>query len=269
MLWGKRRAMPLAVAGAMVFLLGLLPVSGLVRFDFQIYSTVADHYLYLPMFGVAIIVAALVRGKAVRVFAFVVIGIFAIQTWMQSQTWKDSTSVFTHAVDVNPRSWMSHDNLARAALRNGKIDDAKAECLAAIAINPNVGVVYDKLAVCLDAEGREAEAIDAYRTATRLQASDPTGWAGLGDLLSKTGDRAGAIDAYSYAVSANPQDANLQINLASLFAEDRQFQRAIETYESALRINPRSPQAIEGLAKAMREEKNKENLPQMNTDEHR
>src|SRR5205823_5661753 len=52
-LWMKRRKIPFLVAGAIVFMLGMLPVSGLVRFDFQIYSTVADHYLYLPMLGVA------------------------------------------------------------------------------------------------------------------------------------------------------------------------------------------------------------------------
>ena len=30
---------------------------GLVSFDFQSYSTVADHYLYLPMLGVALCAA--------------------------------------------------------------------------------------------------------------------------------------------------------------------------------------------------------------------
>ena len=34
--------------------LNALPVLGFVPFDFQIYSTVADHYLYLPMLGVGI-----------------------------------------------------------------------------------------------------------------------------------------------------------------------------------------------------------------------
>src|SRR5207244_11687944 len=47
MLWIKRRAWTPALAGAVVFGLGLLPVLGFVPFDFQIYSTVADHYLYL------------------------------------------------------------------------------------------------------------------------------------------------------------------------------------------------------------------------------
>ena len=40
-LWRKRRSWPIVCAGAVIFVLGMLPVSGLVRFDFQIYSTVA------------------------------------------------------------------------------------------------------------------------------------------------------------------------------------------------------------------------------------
>jgi Flp pilus assembly protein TadD len=267
-LWIKRRAIPAVVIGAVIILLGILPVSGLVPFDFQIYSTVADHYFYLPMFGVAMIVASALNSKQIRALAVVVIALLGVQSWRQSLTWKDSISLFSHALEVNPRSWTSHDNLARAALQAGKIDEAKAQCLAAIAINPNVGVTYDKLAVCLAAEGKEPEAIDAYRTAARLQETDPTAWAGLGDLLSKAGDRTGAIDAYTHAVDATPLDANLQVNLASLLAEDGEFDRAIETYRTALRINPKSPEAIEGLARAEKDKQERVE-PQMNTDEHR
>jgi hypothetical protein len=41
-------------------LIGLLPVSGLARFMFQIHSTVADHYMYLPMLGPAMALAWLI-----------------------------------------------------------------------------------------------------------------------------------------------------------------------------------------------------------------
>src|SRR5207302_490970 len=38
-------------AAALLLLAGLLPVLGLVPFEFQGYSTVADHYMYLAMLG--------------------------------------------------------------------------------------------------------------------------------------------------------------------------------------------------------------------------
>ena len=42
------------IGAALIFLAALAPVSGLVRFNSQQFSTVWDHYLYLPMFGVAL-----------------------------------------------------------------------------------------------------------------------------------------------------------------------------------------------------------------------
>ena len=302
-LWRKRRAWPIVCAGAVVFVQGMLPVSGLVRFDFQIYSTVADHYLYLPMLGVAMIVAAvlahgeltvaathasqrrsagddrraeatggneavpLAKTRLSLILCIVVISLLAVRTWLQAQTWKDSTALFSHALEVNPNSWMSHDNLAAALLRQGRSADAKVQALAEIAIKPDVAVAYDKLAACLHMEGNDPQAIDAYRKATQLQSNDATAWAGLADIFINHGDRAGAIDAYTHAVAANPDDADLLVNYASSLAEDGQLQRAIEAYQSALKIKPDSPQALAGLAKAT-EEKDRKEKPQIK-DEHR
>ena len=260
-LWAKRQTIPFVVAGASVVVLGMLPVLGLVRFDFQIYSTVADHYLYLPMLGVAMFVAALTRVKTFRVVLLILLPLLAARTWLQATTWKDSVSLFTHALQVNPRSWMSHDNLAGACLRLGKPDDAKRHCLSAIAIKPDVANVYDQLALCLEIEGKTSEAMEAYRIAIKLQHDDGSAWSGLGDLLMKQGDRAGAIDAYAHAVGARPDDPDLMVNLASTLAEDEQLARAIEMYQNALRIKPNSPEARAGLNRAAEALRNKERLP--------
>src|SRR6266568_266030 len=53
-IWRVRESQPLAVAAGLIFLGGLLLVLGLVPFLMQYYSTVTDHYLYLPMLGVAL-----------------------------------------------------------------------------------------------------------------------------------------------------------------------------------------------------------------------
>jgi tetratricopeptide (TPR) repeat protein len=253
-LWVKWRRIPFVATGAVLFVLGMLPVSGIVRFDFQIYSTVADHYLYLPMLGVAIIVAAIARRKALRPILAIILVLFSVQTFLQARTWKDSVTLFSHALEVNPRSWMSHDNVAAGYLLLERPEDAKPHCLAALALKPDVALTYDKLGMCLHLEGKNADAIEAYRTATRLDPSDSQAWAALGDLLLNAGDRKGAIDAYEHGIRADPNAADLLVNLASTLAEDGQLDRAIELYKSALKINPNSPEALEGLARATTEQ---------------
>ena len=56
-LWLNRRRCAPALAGMAIFVAGLIPVLGFVGFSFQYYSTVADRYLYLSMFGIALIAA--------------------------------------------------------------------------------------------------------------------------------------------------------------------------------------------------------------------
>ena len=52
--WGRRRVAWIGAAAA-VFVSGLVPVLGLIPFDFQYhYSTVADRYVYLALLGLAL-----------------------------------------------------------------------------------------------------------------------------------------------------------------------------------------------------------------------
>ncbi len=256
LLWIKRRTWRPAIAGAMIFVLGLLPILGLVPFDFQIYSTVADHYLYLPMLGIAMIVAfAVLRwnvaGNAHPTIAVVILlALLGVLTFRQAMTWKDSLTLFNHALEVNPRSWMAQVNLASALNRSQRPEEAEAHALAALTIRSDVAIVYDNLAASLRLQGRKADAIDAYRHATALDPKDSLAWTGLGHLLSDQNDLPAAIDAYQHAVDASPYDPDTRINLASALAEQGQLKRAIELYQSALKLKPNSPEALAGLDRA-------------------
>ncbi len=57
MAWLWRDRKPWLMASAGIFVVGVLPVSGLVPFTFQYISTVADRYLYLSMLGPALALA--------------------------------------------------------------------------------------------------------------------------------------------------------------------------------------------------------------------
>jgi Flp pilus assembly protein TadD len=269
-LWIKRRTWRPVLAGAIVFVLGLLPILGLVPFDFQIYSTVADHYLYLPMLGIAIIIAfavsrwSQVNGAHPTIGVVILVVVLGFCTFLQAMTWKDSLSLFNHALEVNPRSWMAHVNLASALNRSQRPQDAEAEARAALAIRSDIAVTYDNLAAALRLQGKTQEAIDAYRRATALDPKDSLAWTGLGHLLSNQGDLTGAIDVYLHAVDTNPYDPDARINLASALAEQGQLERAIELYQSALKLKPNSPEAMAGLKKAKEEISHRSG-----TDEHR
>jgi tetratricopeptide (TPR) repeat protein len=95
---------------------------------FQYYSTVADHYLYFSMFGVALAVGwLLVRAPkpAVVIAAWVVVAALGARSLVQAGTWKDDFTLFGHAIEVNPRSFLAHNNLGSAYWSRGDVPAAE------------------------------------------------------------------------------------------------------------------------------------------------
>lgn len=108
LLWERRRQWRPLIAAALWFLCGLLPVLGFTRFDFQIYSTVADRYLYLPMFGVALAAGwilcrpcSLARPKTIALACAILLAVLGIRSWFQTLAWHDTDSLFRNAHTVN------------------------------------------------------------------------------------------------------------------------------------------------------------------------
>jgi cytochrome c-type biogenesis protein CcmH/NrfG len=114
----------LIAAGLAVMAVALLPVLGLVPFDFQSYSTTADHYLYFAMLGPAMIVAAIVQRwmkKAVIGAVVVWILFLAGRSHLQSWVWHDSQSLFEHTVQTNPTSLAGLVNLGKFYADQGPV----------------------------------------------------------------------------------------------------------------------------------------------------
>jgi hypothetical protein len=97
-------------------MLAPLPNLGFVKFLFQQYSTVGNHYLYVSMFGIAMIVGAILqqaRAKPIWIGASVVVLLMLmILSFINTGFWQNDRTLFTHMAHVNPRSYMAHCNLA-------------------------------------------------------------------------------------------------------------------------------------------------------------
>jgi hypothetical protein len=139
-------------AAGLVFALALLPVLGFVAFDFQSQSTVADRYVYLAMLGPAIIIAlaaqAMPRRAAISL-CIVMVFAWSILSFRQVRVWRDSTTLYLHALDVNPRSLTAAQDLAIVYDKSGDELSAIDYYLRAIEIEPRAREEYDNLAMAL------------------------------------------------------------------------------------------------------------------------
>jgi hypothetical protein len=123
-----RRTKPLLLAGAMIFIVAAAPTLGFTTFLFQRFSTTADHYLYLPMLGVACIVAGFLEGRKPRIVwpgvAVVIIALGSL-SFVQTEFWLSDRALFLHTATINPKSFMAQADLASDAMRSGNLEEAE------------------------------------------------------------------------------------------------------------------------------------------------
>lgn len=158
--------------GAVMFWCAMLPVSNLV----PIYRPMADRFLYLPMAGVALILASIpcrrkAAGWIVAAVALPVAVAFSAVTFQREKVWRDSLALWTDTVQKDPALTDAPNNLGSAFYGAGRF--AEAVTAFELAIRNTKGKQADPfagMALALDAMGRTAEADAAFQKAAKLDA---------------------------------------------------------------------------------------------------
>jgi hypothetical protein len=207
-LWAVRRRSPRIVAGVILFLVAVLPTLGFVETLFQDKSTVADHYLYVAMFGLALAFAAWMVRLRVQIacaIAIPILLVLGILSFRQTSYWQNSETLFTHTIQVSPRSWSAHMGLAAAMIEQKKIGEAEEQVQAAIAIYPASGN-YLSLGKLLLADNRPAEAADVLNKAVSLEPGIEGGRFSLANAYLNSGRSSEAQQQLEMILKDHPED---------------------------------------------------------------
>lgn len=243
-----RRRAPLVLGSMLLFTAALLPVLGLTPFDFQAYSTVADHYAYLAMLGPAVLCAGLLAkapaNGAMRVGVAIVV-LLGLRSAVQAMTWADSAALFGHTLDVNPTSLAGNVNLGRL-----HADEADAAMAAA---RKSTGQA--QLAAVGAAEKESNQAIALFEAALAAHPHDVAAWKDLGNMFKLQGRWEQAQGAYEHALAnahgIDPgQAAELHTSLGTVLANQKKYEQAIGEFERALEADPSNTAARALLAQA-------------------
>ncbi len=153
--WHLRKQKPYCLVGWLWFLGTLLPVIGIVQVGEQ---SIAERYTYVPLIGIFIAVVWLV-GDAVAhspkiriaalLLAVAVILACAIKTDAQVKVWKDSVTLFSHALEVDPRGAIPNLSLGVAYLRLERYAEAQEYLERALDYDPSGPVVLADSALSL------------------------------------------------------------------------------------------------------------------------
>ncbi len=248
--WIARRRAPSFVAAAAVFACGLAPVLGFIPFEFQNHSTVADRYLYVALLGPALGVAAALRRPRLAAIVAAAIGVAALlgaRSAAQVRVWKDTETLFAHALEVNPRSAVAHNLYGLALARAGRADDALAHYAEAIRLRPAYAEAHYHRGLALLGLGRAAEAEAAFAEAIRRRPEFVDAHNNLGVALARQERRAEAAAAFERALALRPDDPEAHTNLGNALAREGRPAEARAHYERALAARPDSPEALGNL----------------------
>jgi tetratricopeptide (TPR) repeat protein len=168
------RKRPYLAVGWLWYLVTLAPVIGLVQVGAQ---ARADRYTYIPMIGLTIMLAwgaadllgRVPRAKpAVAVLAAAVCAGCAAITWLQAGYWRDSRTLFQHAVDVTNGNYLAHHNLGVALAESpADLNQAIAHFQAVLQIKPDYARAHTDLGSALaKLPGRLPDAMAEFRATT-------------------------------------------------------------------------------------------------------
>lgn len=254
--WNRRRA-PYLVLGWFWYLGTLVPVIGLVQQG--LWPAFADRFAYIPLIGLFISavwgVSDLVgRNRLSQTLGFaagsLAVLVMGIGAWIQTDYWKNSITLFEHALAVTKDNHLAHYALGQTLQKSGDLDGALFHFSKALQIMPENAQFHDALGAVLLEQGKPKEAVAHLSKAVELVPDYAVAHLHLGNALSAMGLDYDAIVHYLEAARIKPFP-EAHHNLGLTLAGQGKLDEAVYQYQQALSLKPDDAQVHNDLGVAL------------------
>jgi Tfp pilus assembly protein PilF len=229
-----RRTWPWLLFGWLWYLGTLVPVIGLVQAGEQ---AMADRFTYVPLLGVFIAVAwALPPWPVLATAAATAVVACALVTRAQLPVWRDATTVFGHAVAIDPGNAIAHMNLAVALVERDQLGAASGHYEASVRLRPSYAqLVLGFGNAALDA-GRPDRAAAHYEAVARALPDNAAALNNLGRIAAQKGDTTGALAWFEAAARAEPRNTDALNNLGAVLVGVGRAEEGLASIDRALAV---------------------------------
>jgi Flp pilus assembly protein TadD len=244
------------VTGWFWFVVTLIPVIGIVQVGSQAY---ADRYTYIPYIGLFVMLAwglpqllsKLPQRKIVLGLSMVIVltplGICAHR---QTSYWKDSFTLFSHALKVTQNNYIAYNNLGAAYAGRSRWTEAIDAYEQTIKLRPDYAEAYNSRGVAYNSLGRFREAMEDFKQAIIIKPDYADAHNNLGAAYGNLGRYPEAIEAFRQAVKINPDYADAYYNLGNAYSKLGRRQDVIDAYRQAVKLRPDYAEAHNNLGYA-------------------
>ena len=193
-------------------------------------------------------------------YATIAAAIIMALSWcafVQTSYWKNSETLWKHALIVTGENDMAHQNLGFLYLQRGDLDSAISHFESALkirsrdaAVHYNFGsaLIENSLASVLAQKGRLSEAVDHYQNAMRLRPGYGDPYLNLGNVLFQQGRMRDALAQWHKAHATESKDTRFHTALADAFLRAGLQKDAMAEYEYAVRTSAQDPLPRNNLA---------------------
>jgi Tfp pilus assembly protein PilF len=250
----QARRRPYLLVGWLWFLGVLVPTSGVVQAGMQ---AMADRFAYQPLIGLFLAavwgVAGLSekwprRGLVLGLMTGLALSALGIVTSFQVRHWRNSLTLFEHALAVTGSNFVAHNNLSVEHTIQNRLDLALHHAVEAVRARPDIFEARLQLGLILVLQRKPEEAFEQYRVAVQLRPAALDRIRRLANELIASGKLAEATDQFTLLLRLAPGDVEAHAMLALLHSRQRQPAEAIRHYREALRAQPDSPELLNNLA---------------------
>ena len=242
---GIRRAPYLAV-GWFWYLGTLVPVIGIVQVGEQ---AMADRYTYVPLIGIFIAIAWSLpeqiktrKEKLLPILSGIVISLLIALTWIQVSHWKNSITLFKHAINVTDTKYLGvatiHAFLGDAYHREGELGVAISEFKKSLDLDPSHLYSLNNLAATLAEQGNLKEGLGYAQKLSRLQPDYTPGLITMGNILEETGKLDQAQIYYEQVLERDSDSFENYLNLANILYSKGNLKGAVPHYKKVVTLNP-------------------------------
>jgi tetratricopeptide (TPR) repeat protein len=242
----ERVRRPYLLVGWLWYLGTLVPVLGLVQVGD---AALADRYTYVPFLGLFVAVAWALPAwrRLVPALAVAVLALLALRSREQVAVWRDSVTVFSHALAVDERNPVAHNNLAFALAARGETASALEHFRRAIELRPAYLAARIELGNLLLAAGKVDEAAAQYAAAVAIAPGSAPALTNLGKAFLEQGRVEEAIQTQEQALAADPTYAIAELNLGMAFVRQGRIGDARARFERVVAAEPENADAYNNL----------------------
>jgi tetratricopeptide (TPR) repeat protein len=235
-----RHTLPAPLAAWAAFLLLIAPVSGIFQAGPHF---AADRYSYFACIPFAALFAAAVAcGPAPRgiVVAAALLAILGALTARQCLFWKDSVTLWTRAIDLDPDVYFTYARRGAAHLQRGDLDRALADFDRSIDLRTGWFEPWAARAKVRLDRGDAAGAASDATVALTLHPQFADAYKTRGSALSKLGKARESIADFSRALDIRPQFTEARVLRATEKAKLGDLSGALADYDAAIEFDPQS-----------------------------